>query len=244
MKDKLHLLNEYEKHLDEIDLKPLLKLSSASSLPLSQKRKRTKVKLDVTIKEDEFLPKPYTEDASTPIDKKKDPTEVSRQINELLAKLEAKQPSTSSTPLQDKYQNASPNPVKIYFASRTHSQLNQFASQLRLPSFPSSFSKENDINEKIKYIPLGSKKILCINPNVKKWKTTEAINDACYEVRHSKEGCPYYQNTPEWHTANDTLAFRDNTFAQIHDIEDTVTAGETLGVCPFYACLLYTSRCV
>lgn len=68
-----------------------------------------------------------------------------------------------------------------------------------------------------------------------KWKTLEAINDACADLRHSKEGCMFYQNTNEWRHCPDTLALRDMIFSEIQDIEDLVPLGKSLGICPYYA---------
>ncbi|GMM54635.1 DNA helicase [Maudiozyma humilis] len=165
-------------------------------------------------------------------------SKLGSEVRDLLEKLHSKERASrdryGETP-EDKYHDASPNPVKIYFASRTHSQLSQFAQQLNLPKFPSSFDTEVVPLERIKFLPLGSKKQLCIEPSVKRWGTLEAINDACYDLRHSKNGCPFYKNSPQWHRSDDTVAFRDNLYKEVHDIEDLVPLGESLKVCPYYA---------
>ncbi|KAF4006069.1 DEAD_2 family protein [Saccharomyces cerevisiae] len=149
-------------------------------------------------------------------------SELNSQIITLLDKIDGK---VSRDPNNgDRFDVTNQNPVKIYYASRTYSQLGQFTSQLRLPSFPSSF-RDKVPNEKVKYLPLASKKQLCINPKVMKWKTLEAINDACADLRHSKEGCMFYQNTNEWRHCPDTLALRDMIFSEIQDIEDLVPLG-------------------
>ncbi|CCD24279.1 DNA helicase NDAI_0C06200 [Naumovozyma dairenensis CBS 421] len=239
LKDRLHLLKDYEDHLDHLKGKKTItktasKINTNIIRPYKRLRKNTDVpQLQVTISEQDLLPQPYNSDSEdiSCRQNEKDSIKLNKDVQALLSKLETKERKLDQ---DDKWGNASPNPIKIYFTSRTHSQLSQFASQLRLPTFPSSF-KDDVPHERIKYIPLGSKKILCINPNVKKFKTVDAINDACSETRHSKEGCPFYQNTPTWHNDRDTLAFRDNVYEDVHDIEDTVTVGESLGVCPYYA---------
>ncbi|CCF56472.1 hypothetical protein KAFR_0B01730 [Kazachstania africana CBS 2517] len=223
LKDKLVLLNDYERHLS--DLKLNTKINEVISI---QEKKKRRKKVQVEIEDKELLPDPYESDSSSSSSKAK----LNDEIKELLSKIDRKTAKSNDSNI---FVNASLNPVKIYFASRTHSQLNQFASQLRLPTFPSSFDKNLVPSERIKYLPLGSKKQLCIEPSVKKWKTLEAINDACSELRHSKDGCPYYTNTTEWHQSLANNTFRDNIFAKVHDIEDLVSLGETLHICPYYA---------
>lgn len=226
-RETLQLLNDYESFLDKLDpleVSPSVKYISQKGKKTHSDSKRKKlVDLD-------FLPDEYNSD-----DEKEGGGIVSNaalgnEIKDLLNKINKKTNNKTTT---NNNVNASPNPVKIFFASRTHSQLNQFANQLKLPKFDSSF--ESVPIERIKYLPLGSKKQLCIEPSVKRWGTLEAINDACYDLRHSKNGCPFYQNTPQWRESRDTINFRDNIFKEIHDIEELVPLGESLNVCPYYA---------
>lgn len=215
--------------------------NDASARASASRPKRVDVGSDTVIADADLLPAEpaatdpaglATGDTSAAISK------LGSEVRDLLAKLHTKERETHNrlgeTP-QDKFHDASPNPVKIYFASRTHSQLSQFAQQLNLPKFPSSFDPQVVPLERIKFLPLGSKKQLCIEPSVKRWGTLEAINDACYDLRHSKDGCPFYRNSPQWHKSDDTVAFRDNMYREVHDIEDLVPLGESLKVCPYYA---------
>ena len=78
-------------------------------------------------------------------------------------------------------------PIKIFFSSRTHSQLNQFSSQLRLTNFQASFE---DLEERTKYIPLGSRKQLCINEKVRS-RNDQSVNDACLDLQRETNGCQY-----------------------------------------------------
>lgn len=97
--------------------------------------------------------------------------------------------------------NGSKNrPFKIYFASRTHSQLTQFVGQLKLPHFPSvipqdllsqskNISSDHSLNqlfEKVRHISLSSRKQLCIHPKISKYNSAQQINDACLELQKSK----------------------------------------------------------
>lgn len=137
-----------------------------------------------------------------------------------------------------------PDELKIYFCSRTHSQLTQFVQELRRVDLPPpSWAVATDIlpsgmasGQVVKHTPLGSRKNLCINPNVSKLGNAPAINERCLEMQQpevSKDHkCPFIPNQE-----NETLVnvFRDHTLAQIRDIEDLGTLGKRIGICPYYA---------
>ncbi|KAG0668705.1 ATP-dependent DNA helicase chl1 [Maudiozyma exigua] len=232
-KDTIDEVKQFENYLNNLK-PPNAEITSitSSSLKFHIKKKVTSTQ---DIEDNDLLPDEHALD-----DNSKEQS-LNQEVKDLLHKLTQKtNKNLDSTGTNDKFHNVAgtsiANPIKIYFASRTHSQLSQFANQLKLPKFPSSFPKDADIPiERIKFLPLGSKKQLCIEPSVRRWKTAEAINDACYELRHSKTGCPFYSNTPQWHSSKDTIAFRDNIYKEIHDIEDLVPLGKSLKVCPYYA---------
>ncbi|TLS23373.1 uncharacterized protein PpBr36_06627 [Pyricularia pennisetigena] len=136
--------------------------------------------------------------------------------------------------------------VKIFYTSRTHSQLTQFISELRRPNFPSSFPGADDslslktgtkTHECVKHVPLSSRQKLCINPAVARLGSVAAINDRCTELQKTKaksEGkrCPY---VPNQDNLSETHQFRDASLATIPDIEDAHKLGKSLQVCPYYA---------
>ncbi|PNH28456.1 hypothetical protein VD0002_g65 [Verticillium dahliae] len=134
--------------------------------------------------------------------------------------------------------------VKIFYTSRTHSQLSQFVAELRRPSFPSSMPSSlvsgehgaavQAIQEPVKHLPLSSRQKLCINPAVSRLKTQSAINDRCAELQQpkSKNKCPY---VPKEENLNKTHQFRDTAHATLPDIEDLFHLGKSLEVCPYYA---------
>ncbi|GAP91536.1 putative DNA repair helicase [Rosellinia necatrix] len=130
--------------------------------------------------------------------------------------------------------------VKIYYTSRTHSQLTQFISELRRPTFPPSvpddFLKggENHEIEAVKHVPLSSRQRLCINPSVARLGSLSAINDRCSELQQSKSKnkCQYITNA---NNLAQTHQFRDSALATLPDIEDLQSLGKTLQVCPYYA---------
>ncbi|CAK7240795.1 MAG: ATP-dependent DNA helicase chl1 [Sporothrix thermara] len=148
--------------------------------------------------------------------------------------------------------------VKIYYASRTHSQLTQFIAELRRPQFPSSMpsgatrpasvsaSEDDSLStEPVKHVPLSSRQRLCINPAVARLGSVAAINDRCAELQKPKrtkasgaddssssaKGCPYLPSA----SPTNALQFRDTALATLPDIEDLFRLGSRLHVCPYYA---------
>ena len=109
---------------------------------------------------------------------------------------------------------------QIYFASRTHSQLSQFVSELRKTSFsrssPSSSSPSSQSQRPIRIIPLGSRQNLCINDDVRKKAkgSNEALGDLCTDLQKGGiEGkrCPYLPPMSEPTKLND---FRDKALVR------------------------------
>ncbi|UNI15394.1 RNA helicase [Purpureocillium takamizusanense] len=129
--------------------------------------------------------------------------------------------------------------IKIYYTSRTHSQLSQFITELRRPSFPpslpSSVGKEQrKASEAVKLLPLSSRQRLCINPSVSRLGSVQAINDRCAELQQNKGGkkCDY---VPREELLSQTHQFRNTALATLPDIEDLHQLGKSLAVCPYYA---------
>ncbi|KAK3898673.1 ATP-dependent RNA helicase chl1, partial [Staphylotrichum tortipilum] len=130
--------------------------------------------------------------------------------------------------------------VKIYYTSRTHSQITQFISELRRPTFPPSLPSDllsadtsQPPTEPVKQLPLSSRQKLCINPSVARLPTLAAINDRCADLQQSKStSCPYL---PSPSNLAQTHQFRDTALATIPDIEDLHRLGTSLKVCPYYA---------
>ncbi|KAL8711053.1 MAG: hypothetical protein Q9220_004434 [cf. Caloplaca sp. 1 TL-2023] len=134
---------------------------------------------------------------------------------------------------------------KIYFCSRTHSQLTQFVNELRRVRFgrdawaedenmPSSgYSQSQRV---IKHLPLGSRKNLCINPKVAGCGSSMSINERCLELQQpstpKEKKCPFLPNKENEVLVNE---FRDHSLANIRDIEDLGALGNRIGICPYYA---------
>jgi chromosome transmission fidelity protein 1 len=137
--------------------------------------------------------------------------------------------------------------LKVFFCSRTHSQLSQFVGELQRVHLPAGLPPETPIGgsnqaltteatEGIKQITLGSRKNLCINPKVNKLASQTAINERCMELQQSKtppeKKCQYIPNKDD---ESLVLDFRDHALASIRDIEDLASVGKKLGICPYYA---------
>lgn len=206
-------LREYEQHLDKMALEYGQKLTRIHKLG----EKRTKLSGNP---EDDFIPDDYNSDSEVST---KDRNQILKQeINKLLSKVEGTSGSSIDVDtLKD-------DSTKIIFTSRTHTQLNQFSSLLTLPKFESSL---DGIDERTKYIPLGSRKQLCVHSKISKMSNPEAINDACKDL-NSKDGCEFLLNS---RTHDIKQQFSDYSLTRIHDIEDLKSLGEHLKVCPYYS---------
>ncbi|KAJ9648856.1 ATP-dependent DNA helicase chl1 [Coniosporium tulheliwenetii] len=144
--------------------------------------------------------------------------------------------STEDTEAMDK--------LKIFYCSRTHSQLTQFAGELNRVKMPPALTMESHeqvssgpaaqvhLEEGFKHLTLGSRKNLCINQKVNKLTSATAINERCLELQQPKtpahDRCPFLPRKESEAVVND---FRDHALAKIRDIEDLgKSAREALGL--------------
>ncbi|KAL0576051.1 ATP-dependent DNA helicase chl1 [Marasmius crinis-equi] len=181
----------------------------------------------VTDDDDSFLPEEEDEEDN-----------ISPAVKALMAKLEGRSQQDSETPTC----------TKIYYASRTHSQLTQVLPELqrlklRHESHTSALShlttkrKRGDEDATLdetcnRTVALGSRKHLCINDSLRS-KATD-IDEACRELLGEKSDhrCPHLPAAIDDHVMND---FRDEILATPKDIEDLATAGRLSNVCPYFA---------
>lgn len=134
--------------------------------------------------------------------------------------------------------------LKVYFCSRTHSQLSQLVGELQRVDLPADVPIDASVKvnsgaqeaNHVKQISLGSRKNLCINTKVASLKDQTAINERCMELQHSstpkEQKCRFL---PSKDNQAITLDFRDHALARVRDIEDLVKLGVKLEVCPYYA---------
>ncbi|KAM6214498.1 ATP-dependent DNA helicase DDX11 isoform 2-T2 [Rhynchocyon petersi] len=127
--------------------------------------------------------------------------------------------------------------TKIYYCSRTHSQLAQFVHEVQ----KSPFGKDTRL------VSLGSRQNLCVNEDVKRLGSVQLINDRCMEMQRSKhekksraeeekpkrrrqEGraaCPFYNY-------EQMQLLRDEVLVEVKDIEQLVALGKGARACPYY----------
>uniref|UniRef100_A0A3P9K1U4 ATP-dependent DNA helicase DDX11 n=1 Tax=Oryzias latipes TaxID=8090 RepID=A0A3P9K1U4_ORYLA len=126
--------------------------------------------------------------------------------------------------------------TKIYYCSRTHSQLAQFVHEVQ----KSPFSKD------ISLVTLGSRQNLCINEEVRRLGSIQRINDRCMEMQknqHEKQRpedgakrkrgpaksvCPFNK-------ASALQQMRDEVLGTVYDIEQLIKVGKDIHSCPYYA---------
>ncbi|GFY75105.1 hypothetical protein TNIN_61721 [Trichonephila inaurata madagascariensis] len=107
--------------------------------------------------------------------------------------------------------------LKIYYASRTHSQLAQFLGEI----------KRSPFKDQITVTTLGSRSNFCINESITKLRNLSLINENCIDMQKKKsKKCPYFKNLSD---------LQDNVLTSVHDIEEIVQLGRELKSCPYYA---------
>eukprot|EP00850_Spirogloea_muscicola_P005091 SM000023S07547 [mRNA] locus=s23:33263:38154:- [translate_table: standard] len=126
--------------------------------------------------------------------------------------------------------------LKVFFCSRTHSQLSQFVGELRKTLFA----------ESLQTVALGSRKSLCINEAVRLSGSAAHVNERCLELQKQKDvkkkgdreglkaskakkGCPFLSQKGQRKFKKYLLE------APPLDIEELVKVGRQLESCPYYA---------
>lgn len=97
----------------------------------------------------------------------------------------------TSVPAQVQPAEPSTTP-KIYYASRTHSQLTQLLSELKRTPFGRANSGDPAIPDPVRAMSLGSRKQMCIHADVQRIGRTfgtEAMNERCLEMMESGSTC-------------------------------------------------------
>ncbi|KAM3407885.1 hypothetical protein ACQJBY_001302 [Aegilops geniculata] len=129
--------------------------------------------------------------------------------------------SSSSSESEDDEDEEEATP-KVYFTSRTHSQLSQFVGELKRTNF----------SGKLRTVCLGSRKSLCINMDVQKLGSATRINDRCLELLKNKKSSKIKVESD-----NRSLQKQFRSEVSVHgalDIEDLAQLGRKIGTCPYY----------
>ncbi|KAK9451561.1 helicase C-terminal domain-containing protein [Limtongia smithiae] len=196
----------------------------------SSGRKRSKE--NESSDENQFLVKDWTDDSdASQAAASTGESNLSSEVQALLHRLNPNTNHDDSDDDNDEFDGE----TKIFYASRTHSQLTQFVEQLKLPHFPPSELYSG--NGELHHVPLSSRKQLCIHPTISRLRNVTDINDRCAELQHNSgdKRCPYMMNEHEAEGRNKTREFRDRILAHIHDIEDLADIGKSMDVCSYYA---------
>lgn len=134
---------------------------------------------------------------------------------------------------------------KIFYCSRTHSQIAQFVSEIRRTEFAS-----------VRCISLGSRRNMCINPAVNSLSSDAAVSERCLDMMRQKKsqsrkislsddkkrlrtgGDSDDENTTSsrcaYHCGTRETRFMEHALGKIRDIEDLVSLGEQISACPYY----------
>ncbi len=113
---------------------------------------------------------------------------------------------------------------KIYYCSRTHSQLSQFISEIKKTSFASEETP-------LRTVPLGSRINLCVNPNVIKLNNINLINEKCIELQNSSNS----KNKCQMHKQVFINELKDEVLTDVQDIEEITQLGKRVKACPYYS---------
>ncbi|KAI5988422.1 helicase C-terminal domain-containing protein, partial [Pisolithus albus] len=131
-----------------------------------------------------------------------------------------------------------PTCTKIYYASRTHSQLSQVLPELQKLRFPPRELDQVEVGEgdgtgqrQWRTVSLGSRKQLCINEDVR--SKIGDPDERCRELQQGQTGrrCQFL---PPPEDGARMLDFRDQILAFPKDIEDLAAAGRNADTCPYY----------
>uniref|UniRef100_A0A8C7RW65 ATP-dependent DNA helicase DDX11 n=1 Tax=Oncorhynchus mykiss TaxID=8022 RepID=A0A8C7RW65_ONCMY len=127
--------------------------------------------------------------------------------------------------------------TKIYYCSRTHSQLAQFVHEVQ----KSPFSQD------ISLVPLGSRQNMCVNEEVRRLGSVQRINDRCMEMQKNKhdqrpkevEGGKRKRGAPKavcpYVGAQGLQTLRDTVLGAVRDIEQLLSLARETRSCPYYA---------
>ncbi|KAL4100579.1 hypothetical protein PRIC1_008370 [Phytophthora ramorum] len=126
-----------------------------------------------------------------------------------------------------------PSVPKIFFCSRTHSQLAQAVKELK--SCPESYMRSLPGSTVLHSCVLASKRMLCVNEEVN--DEPSLVNERCQELRMEKEkrrtageedgegGCPYNQTS---------FSRLRSQAPQVWDIEDITRLSSTCAECAYF----------
>jgi chromosome transmission fidelity protein 1 len=132
--------------------------------------------------------------------------------------------------------------MRIFYTSRTHSQLSQFCDELKGTRFYCKTPTVQSFEEQqsalhIWTVSLGSRANLCVYEPVRALASAAAISDACQSRREAKGGCEC--NRPE---AVEALAVKCLAGGVV-DVEEIAHLGRRSNACAYYATRQLMRQC-
>uniref|UniRef100_A0A673G4N8 ATP-dependent DNA helicase DDX11 n=1 Tax=Sinocyclocheilus rhinocerous TaxID=307959 RepID=A0A673G4N8_9TELE len=128
--------------------------------------------------------------------------------------------------------------TKIYYCSRTHSQLAQFVHEVQKSPYGAA----------VRLVNLGSRQNLCINPEVIRLGNVQMMNDRCLEMQKNKhekqEKASDSETKRRRGVAKATcpflgfeslMAMRDEVLVKVRDVEQLLQHGRETHTCPYYS---------
>ncbi|XP_032675569.1 ATP-dependent DNA helicase DDX11 isoform X6 [Odontomachus brunneus] len=150
-------------------------------------------------------------------------TEKDLILDDLLSNSESSEDENKEKPI---FKN-----TKIFFCSRTHSQLTQFVHELQRSPY----------SEDISVVPLSSRQNYCINKSVKKLKHVNLINETCLQLQRKKTTAKKEKDLKRSKTTNgcpfipgDQKLLMAEILTNIQDIEEIMQKGQQNNTCPYY----------
>lgn len=158
-----------------------------------------------------------------------------------------------------------PAAAKVVFATRTHTQLAQFLSELSRTPFrpPTAHEADQTFNISkpsstepsafdvdpsalpLSVVPFGSRNQLCVNDAVRALGSTTAVSERCRELTEHTSAVDDVDVAPrkraratsrcEYHHREREDDLRDRALVGLHSIEELVDMGRELHACPYYA---------
>ncbi|XP_032675567.1 ATP-dependent DNA helicase DDX11 isoform X5 [Odontomachus brunneus] len=143
-------------------------------------------------------------------------TEKDLILDDLLSNSESSEDENKEKPI---FKN-----TKIFFCSRTHSQLTQFVHELQRSPY----------SEDISVVPLSSRQNYCINKSVKKLKHVNLINETCLQLQRKKTTAKKEKDLKRSKTTNGCPFIPDeahNLLDAIEEMHSSVITGRNLFHC-------------
>ena len=236
---------EFERRLREIRTKEdRHKHNTQNKMPNSKRRKADSSSLPRYEDIDSFALDEYVSDEERPTTKRDSQMAEGPGISAANMEMMEKLGLIVKAPSVDEDLD-SLDEMKVYFCSRTHSQLSQLVQEIRRLRLPTACGPTGEEDwpgdsplaiSPVKTISLGSRKHLCINHDVSRLGNVSAVNERCLELQKPEtpkdHRCPFLPSKENDALLND---FRDHSLAKIRDIEELGSLGKKMGICPYYA---------